>query len=146
MAVAIDTNVLTSLLAGQEPEATQSRIVLRDAKQRDTLVISAPVYAETSATSGEVAAILDRFLHDTGIGVDWQLDEAVWRLGGLAYRGYAERRRAQRGDPGPRRILADFVIGAHASLHASALITSDTGVYRAAFPGLIVIRPAADQS
>ncbi len=73
------------------------------------------------------------------IGVDWTLSEAVWRAAATAFRGYAEQRRAQPGDPGPRRILADFVIGAHALHSASALLTLDHGLYRAVFPKLQVL-------
>lgn len=63
----------------------------------------------------------------------------MWRSAGLAFGGYAQRRRAQPGDPGPRRILADFLIGAHASELGARLLTFDGGVYRAAFPNLEVV-------
>lgn len=55
--------------------------------------------------------------------------------------GYAERRRAQPPDPGPRRILADFLIGAHALQIGSTLLTLDMRTYRAAFPALSVFAP-----
>ena len=48
-------------------------------------------------------------------------------------------RRKQQGDSGPRRILADFVIGAHAMHLASALLTLDRGLYRVAFPKLKIL-------
>jgi predicted nucleic acid-binding protein len=63
------------------------------------------------------------------------LDEAIWRSAGRAFRGYAERRRKHR-DPGGRRILADFLIGAHAAAHDYRLLTLDVHLYRAAFPTL----------
>ena len=37
---------------------------------------------------------------------------------------------------GPRRIAADFLIGAHAATVASALITMDAGFYARNFPEL----------
>jgi predicted nucleic acid-binding protein len=67
--------------------------------------------------------------------VDWDLAEAAWRLAGRAFQGYAARRRRQR-EIGPRRILADFVIGAYAAQHGYSLLTLDEGLYRAAFPAL----------
>jgi predicted nucleic acid-binding protein len=67
------------------------------------------------------------------------LDEAVWRAAGRALQTYAARRRKQR-DPGPRRILADFVIGAHALEAGYRLLTLDDHLYRAAFSDLNVIR------
>jgi len=75
-------------------------------------------------------------LSKANIPTDWHLSERVWREAAGAYKGYAERRRAQKGDQGPRRILADFLIGAHAQVMADALLTFDEGVYKAAFPGL----------
>ncbi|MCL5258254.1 MAG: hypothetical protein M1314_00655 [Firmicutes bacterium] len=41
-------------------------------------------------------------------------------------------------DGAPRRIIADFVIGAHAS-RVGTLVTSDAAFYRRAFPSLRVI-------
>jgi hypothetical protein len=41
------------------------------------------------------------------------------------------------------RVAADFLIGAHAQLHADRLLTRDRGFYRAFFRGLKVLDPAA---
>jgi predicted nucleic acid-binding protein len=38
--------------------------------------------------------------------------------------------------PGTRRILADFIIGAHAQHHGFRMLILDEGLYRAAFPRL----------
>lgn len=143
MTIAVDTNVIADLFQGDPGQAQEARVTLREAARRGDLLISAPVYAELLAGPEANAEQLDAFLRDAGIRVVWDLDEAVWRLAALGYRGYAARRRAQCDAPGPRRILTDFVIGAHASLHATALLTSDARVFRAAFPGLAIIRPGA---
>lgn len=82
---------------------------------------------------------LTDFLSDTKIAVDWATDEIIWRTAGRAYRTYADRRRKQRSD-GPRRILADFLIGAHAFENGYSLLTLDDGIYRAAFPTLKILR------
>ncbi len=141
MITAVDTNVLVALLGGTEEEARAARLALSGARGRGALVVSAPVYAELVAAPGRGAEAVDDFLGRARIGVDWTLSEAVWRAAATAFRGYAERRRAQPGDSGPRRILADFVIGAHALLSASALLTLDHGLYLAAFPKLEVSTP-----
>jgi predicted nucleic acid-binding protein len=138
---AVDTNVLVALLAGAEEEARAARLSLNDSRGRGALVVCAPVYAELVAAPGRGAEAAEAFLSSTRIGVDWMLDEDVWRAAALAYRGYAERRRSRKGDPGPRRILADFMIGAHALRSASALLTLDRGLYRMAFPDLRVLVP-----
>ncbi len=92
-----------------------------------------------AAAPGGDAEALDTFLERAGVRVDWAMGEDVWREAARAYGGYAERRRAQPDNRGPRRILADFVVGAHALLHASALLTFDRRLYHAAFPDLEVL-------
>src|SRR5207302_3822625 len=57
---------------------------------------------------------------------------------GRAFQQYVARRRKQL-DSGPRRILADFLIGAHALHHGFRLLTLDDRLYRAAFPRLAVL-------
>ena len=49
--------------------------------------------------------------------------------------GYAERRRKRR-DAGSRRILADFLVGAHAQIRGYRLLTLDERLYKVAFPTL----------
>jgi hypothetical protein len=63
------------------------------------------------------------------------LNEPIWRSAGRAFQAYAERRRKQR-DHGTRRLLADFLIGAHADIRSYRLISLDERLYRAAFPTL----------
>jgi hypothetical protein len=89
------------------------------------------------AAPGRTETFLNSFLEDTGVAVDWNLDEDVWRSAGRAFQSYAERRRKQR-DSGSRRILADFLIGAHAFTRGYRLLTLDERLYRAAFPSLTI--------
>jgi predicted nucleic acid-binding protein len=101
-------------------------------------VVAAPVYAELLAFPGRSEAFLDSFLRETGITVDWEMDEAIWRTAGRVFQSYATRRRRHRG-PGPRRILADFLIGAHALRGGHRLLTLDSGLYKATFPRLTIV-------
>ena len=41
------------------------------------------------------------------------------------------------------RVIADFLIGAHASARADRLLTRDRGYYRRYFDGLEIIDPSA---
>ncbi|GAA6736644.1 hypothetical protein YIM1640_08770 [Thermus oshimai] len=61
---------------------------------------------------------------------------AVWELAGERFGQYARKRRTT---GLPRRILADFLIGAHALHHHLALATFDPVHYRVAFPELEVL-------
>jgi len=131
----VDTNVIIALWDKDLGLSLSAQTALESASQRGTLVVAAPVFAELIAAPGRSEAFVDSFIEETGIGVDWDLPAAVWRLAGRAFQGYAERRRRQR-DRG--RILADFVIGAHAFTNGFRLLTLDEGLYRAAFPTLFL--------
>jgi predicted nucleic acid-binding protein len=81
---------------------------------------------------------LDEFLSTTGISTDFDIEEEVWRVAGHRFAKHAARRRATRGGH-PRRLVADFVIGAHALLRADRLLTLDTSIYKQDFPELKII-------
>lgn len=104
------------------------------------MLVSAPVFAELMAVPGRDTAFLIEFFRSTSIAVEWNLPNAVWQAAGHAFRAYAARHRRHAG-AGPRRILADFLIGAHAAVNGYGLLTFDDRVYRTAFPGLKVFEP-----
>jgi len=58
-------------------------------------------------------------------------------LASRAWRSY-RRRGGQR-----KRILPDFLIGAHAQTRAARLLSRDRGFYREAFPSMNLVAPAA---
>src|ERR1700756_2705463 len=128
MATIIDSNVIAALWNPDDALHSFARSALDAALARGPLIVPAPVYAELMAFAGRTEAFLDTFLRETGIGVEWHMDERVWRAAGQAFQSYAGRRRRQR-EPGPRRILADFLIGAFAAKHNYPLLTLDEGIY-----------------
>lgn len=137
MTTAIDSNILIALWNQDDTLNTLARSALDAALGRGRLVIAAPVFAELLAAPSRHEAFLDAFCRDTGISVDWELNEAIWRIAGRAFRNYVARRRKQH-DSGPRRILADFLIGAHAIQNGFRLLTLDDHLYSAAFPRLAI--------
>lgn len=137
MTTAIDTNVIIALWDDDAALSSAAETALEAAFHRGRLVVAAPVYAELIAAPDRTEAFVDLFLEQNGIAIDWNLNEPIWRLAGRAFQAYAERRRKQR-DHGTRRVLADFVIGAHAHLGGCRLLSLDERLYRAAFPGLKV--------
>lgn len=137
MTTAIDTNILVTLWDEEDTSYVPARRALEVAFEQGKLVIAGAVYAELLA-AGRTEGFLDRFCEETRIGVEWELPEKVWRAAGLALQGYAGRRKKQKGTE-PRRILADFLIGAHAAVNGYRLMTVDAGLYRASFPKLITV-------
>jgi predicted nucleic acid-binding protein len=99
-------------------------------------VISPVVHAEISAHPKATGHFVDRFLSEPAVEVDFTLKEQVWREGAYRFARYASRRRHSRGGS-PKRLLADFVVSAHALVHADRLLTLDSGAwYRRDFPEL----------
>ena len=138
MTTALDTNVVVALWDRDDAWNTVARSALQSAQARGKLVISAVVFAELLAFPRRREAFVDAFLTDTGIHVEWLIHESIWRSAGTAFQNYAKRRQRQ-GANGPRRLLADFLIGAHALEKNYPLLTFDDGIYRAAFPGLTIV-------
>ena len=139
MTTAIDTNVIAALLNADDALNNAASLGLYAALREGGLVISAPVYAELLAFPDRDEEYINRFLSDTEINIDWRVEEAIWRTGGLAFRSYSRRRKKQRTDR-PRRILADFLIGSHALTRGYALLTLDDRTFRSAFPDLILFK------
>lgn len=139
MTTAIDSNILIALWNEHDALNTRARSALDAALSRGSLVIAAPVFAELLAAPSRNESFLDSFCRDTGISVDWNLNEPIWRIAGAAFQHYVARRSKHR-DSGPRRILADFLIGAHVLHNGFRLLTLDDRLYRAAFPRLVIVR------
>ena len=90
------------------------------------------------------AHFLNQFLAKEEIEVDFDLGKEVWLEAGLRFSIYAERRRKSKGGVA-RRLLADFVIGAHALLRADRLLTFDARRYEKDFPKLELVVPRASK-
>jgi predicted nucleic acid-binding protein len=135
MTTALDSNIMASVLDVSATLQDPAAHALEKAAQESLLVICAPVYAELLAFPSRTESLLNSFLAETEIAVDWELDEALWRAAGLAFREHAVRRRTSRAGH-PRRILGDFIIGAHALVNGYTLLTLDEWHYRKAFPRL----------
>jgi predicted nucleic acid-binding protein len=134
---ALDTNVLSALWNADEGVNRIAARALENAHNGGEIVICGVVYAELLAAAGRTEGFVDQFCEQAGIRVEWDLNERIWRTAGVAFQGYAARRKKHRGVE-PRRLLADFLIGAHALVSGYRLLTADSGVYRASFPRLVL--------
>jgi predicted nucleic acid-binding protein len=136
MITAIDTNILLDILAPNEEFLERSALALEDAASEGSLVISDIVYAELCIYFEDQRGC-DSFLDGNEIRVQALTKEAhflasrVW----LAYRKQGGKR---------TRILADFLIGAHAQKQATRLLSRDRGFYRRLFSSLELCDPAAE--
>ncbi len=133
MITAIDTNLLLDILIPNERFFETSLSAIDRAAQEGSLVICDLVYAELGIHFSSQSE-LDRFLESSDVRVE-PLTPAAHFLAGRVWRTYRQQ-------GGPRsRILADFLIGAHAQVQANRLLTRDRGFYRTLFPKLEVIDP-----
>jgi predicted nucleic acid-binding protein len=133
MQTALDTNILSAILSS-EPAAAAIARQLNHARAEGALLLAPAVYSELLAHPNVSESLLNRFLEDTGVAVDFLLTRAVWVEAGRRFARYARRRRSGHGQP--KRLLADFIIGAHALLQADRLITLDPARYKQDFPEL----------
>jgi predicted nucleic acid-binding protein len=138
--IAVDSSVLIDLL-GEDVGAGAAEAALRKALSEGPVVLCDVVVSEITAGLGHGAEIMDA-VEEMGLRYLAVEQRAAVRAGEMQRR-YHERLRA-RGDGGVApRTIPDFIVGAHALLQCSALITRDAGFFRDYFKGLRVIVPKA---
>lgn len=137
---ALDTNILSAILNAEPTAAHLSGLLQGWRSAGEDLVIHGSVYGELLALPGNSDALMQNFLQAAQTRVDWTASEALWKTASAAYSAYAQRRRRS-GGAAPRRILGDFIIGAHADGLRATLVTLDDGHYRRSFPRLRVLVP-----
>ena len=136
MITAVDTSVLIDVLTAHPVHGQPSAGALRQAGRRGTVLACSVVWAELMAWYRTA----DQMRHDMDeLGVAYgPISEAGAVEAGLAWGRY-------RAEGGTRtRIISDFLIGAHATTEADALLTRDRGFQRRYFDQLVVLDPSAD--
>jgi predicted nucleic acid-binding protein len=138
MITAIDSNILLDILLPNEKFYPASAAALEHASGAGSLVVCDLVYAEL-CIHFSAQHDCDAFLQDSQIRVEALSREAHF----VASRSW----RTYRLQGGKRtRILADFLIGAHAQVQATRLLARDRGFYRKLFPHLELIDPSSAEA
>ena len=136
MRTAVDTSVLLDVLVAGREYGEESREALRKSYDSGALIACDVVWSEVRAhfESGEA---FHQTLSLLGVRFDALSIEAA-EIAGELWRAYCLRH------PHPRdRLVADFLVGAHAIHQADALLSRDRGFYREDFADLTVVDPSA---
>ena len=132
MATAIDSSVLLDVLLADAQHAESSEAALHTAAADGGLMVCEVVVAEIAPVLA--GAAIHEFLSDWQIQfVPSSVESAA--LAGEMFRLYLERG-GKRG-----RVVPDFLIAAHAQLHADSLLARDRGYYRDYFQKLNLREP-----
>ena len=119
--IAVDSSVLLDLLGADPVHGEASARALADALGSDEVVVCEAVVAEVQTMLDTRDTVMDA-LTEFGIRFEPIQEAAAVRA------GHMQRRYRDRG--GRReRVVADFLIGAHALLQCQALITRDDGFF-----------------
>jgi len=131
MISALDSSVILDVLTANPRFADTSEALLRRAAAEGKLVIGECVLAEIIPVFKDEKAVRE-FL------ADWQIEFVPSSLDSAVLAGRNFSRYLSRGGR-TGRIVADFLIGAHAMLHADRLLARDRGYLRDYFSKLTVL-------
>jgi len=133
--IAVDSSVLLDMLCDDPRCAAASSAAIERALGTGGLAVCDAVVAEMQTMLATSESAMD-VLAEYGIHYLPTTEQAALRA------GFMQRRFRDRG--GRReRVVADFLIGAHALMQCDGLITRDAAFYRDYFKGLKVIVPRA---
>jgi predicted nucleic acid-binding protein len=131
---AVDTSVLLDVFIDDQVFRDRSLAAIRRCLAEGQLVACDVVWAEVVAAFGNRKSAIQAI---GGIPVRYSMvnEEAASRAGS-AWRAYRKRGGTR------ERLVADFLIGAHAIEQADRLLTRDRGFHKTAFAALTIIDPS----
>jgi predicted nucleic acid-binding protein len=134
MTTALDSSVLLDILMADATFGVRSQRAFDAAYASGAIVAGDVVWAEVRARFGDDEAF-DSAMRTLSVQFVPTSPEAS-NLAGAIWREHRRRSAGKR-----ERVVADFLIGAHAMTTADALLTRDRGFYRDYFKKLKVIEP-----
>lgn len=133
MITAVDSSVLLDVFTADPTFGAASREALRTCRDGGSLVACEVVWAEVGAAFGD---------RTRAVAVMEQLGIQYLAAGRESATLCGQEWRRYRSAGGPRRrVIADFLIGAHATVHAERLLTRDRGFFRRYFTDVAVLDP-----
>ena len=143
MTVAVDTNVVLDIVTDDPAHAEDSLSRLRLALADGDVVVGEVAWAELTPTLTRYGGVGPAL---SALQISYQVsNEEALGLAGSAFFSYLRNRQPQTCRKcgttiaGRARILPDFMIGAHAQVHAGRLLTRDRGYYAKYFPELVLV-------
>ncbi|MBS0358234.1 MAG: type II toxin-antitoxin system VapC family toxin [Proteobacteria bacterium] len=133
MITAIDTNILIDIFGADPKFGELSVQLLKRCVQEGAIQACEIVWTETATVFGDQNTFLEA-IQTLGIEFSPMTEEAAL-LAAEAWRLY--RKKGGKRD----RVVADFLIAAHAKTQCDRLLTRDRGFYRNYFESLIVVDP-----
>lgn len=134
----IDTCMVIDVLE-DDPVFGASSAEWIDSHSGDGLCVCPVTYSELAPAFQGNRTLQDEFL--AGVGIAWRQDW-VWNDTICAHAAWHRHIQRRRGGQGPKRPLADILIGAWA-VRYRGLLTRNPGDFRAAFPDLQLRVPAS---
>ena len=133
MITAIDTNILIDVFTADPAFGEHSKAMLRTCIQEGAVIACDVVWTETAtvfeSTSSCLSAMDQLGIEFSALNCESSMQAAeAWRH----YRQLGGKR---------DRIVADFLIGAHALIQCDRLLTRDRGFYRPYFKNLVILNP-----
>lgn len=134
MITAVDSSIIIDVLEPDPEHGPASREALRHCLREGSMVVCDVAWAEVATAFGHTQARAVEALREIGIAYSPMTEEAALRAAECWYRF---RKRSG----GKERIVADFLIGGHALVHADRLLTRDRSFYRVYFKPLKLVVP-----
>ena len=128
MITSVDTSVLLDVFVSGAPHHARSQEWLVGAYDRGAILVCDVVYAELVPAFGNRSS-LDEALREINATIS-PIDTAIAYEAGLRWARYLQAGGSR------ERVIADFLIGAHAIANADTFLTRDRGFYATYFPEL----------